>query len=384
MKQIHGAAATSLEIVKVHRGSIAAETGLERGDRVLSINGHELRDVIDFHYWCHEPDIIVEVEKANGERWSLDIEKDEGEPLGVELPPLKIKRCPNKCVFCFVDQMAPGLRKTLYIRDEDYRFSFLHGSYVTLTNLTKADKARIADQHLSPLYISVHATDPELRRFILQNPKAPDVVEEMRFLVDHGVALHTQIVLCPGINDGEHLKKTIEDLAGLWPAVRSIAVVPVGLTWFREGKHAIKPITPPYAGKILKLVERYQKRFRREFGETLVYPSDEFFIKAGGEFPPLAYYEELPQLENGVGLVPLFEKEFDATLKGCTIQASRKMRVALPTGISFAPWLKKAAKRLSEATGIELVVVPVENRLFGPTVTVTGLLSSDSILAAVT
>lgn len=377
---------SSLEIARVHKGGIAAETGLERGDRLLTMNGHALRDVIDFHFWSHEADLVIEVEKADGERWSLDIEKDEGEPLGIEFPPLKIKRCPNKCVFCFVDQMAPGLRKTLYIRDEDYRFSFLHGSYITLTNLTKADKARIAEQHMSPLYVSVHATEPELRRFILQNPKAPDVLEEMRFLVDHGIALHTQIVLCPEINDGDHLKKTIEDLAGLWPAVRSIAVVPVGLTWFREGKNSIKQITPPYAKKILKLVERYQKRFRKEFGETLIYPSDEFFIKADEGFPPLEYYEELPQLENGVGLVPLFENEFEKLLKrlSFSLQPSAfSLKIALPTGFSFAPWLKKAAKRLSEATGVELVVVPVENRLFGPTVTVTGLLSSDSILDAI-
>lgn len=373
---------SGLEIIKVQKSGIAAEMGLGPGDRLLSINGHPLRDVIDYHFWVQEPDMEVEVARADGEMWSLDIEKDEGESLGLEFPPMQIKRCPNKCVFCFVDQMAPGLRKTLYVRDEDFRFSFLYGSYITLTNLTKTDKQRIVDQHLSPLYVSVHATEPDLRRAILRNPKAPDVMEEMRFLADHGIALHTQIVLCPGLNDGEHLKRSIEDIAGLYPAVRSIAVVPVGLTWFREDKQPVTPITAPYARKILKVVERYQKQFRKHFGETLVYPSDEFFIKARQEFPSLACYEELPQLENGVGLVPLFQSEFERLVRKFELKAARRLRIALPTGISFAGYLADAAGQLARITNLELVVVPVTNRLFGPTVTVTGLLSSESILDA--
>lgn len=238
-----------MTIEKVEPGSIAEAVGVEAGDRLISVNGREMKDVLDYRFVEGEEELLLELAKPNGEVWEVEVEKDLDEALGIDFPEMKIRSCPNKCFFCFVDQMPEGQRETLYIRDEDYRFSFLFGNYITLTNLTRKDKERIFEQKMSPLYISVHTTDLELRRYMLVNPRARDILAEIREMTDHGIVLHTQIVLCPGINDGDYLVKSIEDLVKFYPSVGSLAIVPIGLTRHRQGLQELREVSVEGRGR---------------------------------------------------------------------------------------------------------------------------------------
>ncbi len=361
-----------VKIEYITPGSPAEKSCLRKGDIILSINNQKIEDAIDLMFYSAEENLKIIINRE-GEIITLNINKDY-EPLGIEVEPFKIKRCRNKCLFCFVEQLPKGLRKSLYIKDEDYRASFLYGNYITLTNLKKEDYERIKKLHLSPLYISVHATAPEIRNMLLGNYDALPVFEELKKLVKSKIKLHTQIVLCPGLNDGEVLEKTIMDLYKLYPYISSIAIVPVGLTKYH--KNNIQPVTKQKAEDVISIVEVYQKRFFKKHGITIVYLADEFYIKAEKTFPKINIYDDFPQIENGVGMVPLFLHK----VKKLNIpQLKVKNRIVTFTGISFYPFLLEFTKKLKEKN-VPIDVVPIKNNLFGESVTVTGLLTGEDII----
>lgn len=371
---------SGLIIEKVLPGSIAEEMEIVPGDRLTSINGHSLRDIIDYNYFSAEEELTLEIVKDDGELWDVEIERGEDEPLGLVFQaPLPFK-CGNKCIFCFVHQLPQGLRSPLYVKDEDYRLSFLYGNYVTLANIGREEIARIIEQRLSPLYISVHSTDPALRERLLGKKGIIPILEIMAELASSRITMHTQVVLCPGINDGTDLEKTVADLAGLHPWVASLAVVPVGLTRHRKGLPPLQPVTKEYA---LSLVAQWGPRagaLNLQCGEPFLFLADEFYLKAGIAFPPLESYGDLPQLENGVGMAPLFLDEASTVLEQA--EPLKTFRVTVVTGKSPYRFLADFLKKLSRKTGVDLHPVAVKNRLFGASVTVTGLLCGGDIAAA--
>jgi len=361
-------------------GSIAEELEIEPGDRLMAVNGNPLRDVIDYNYFTSEDLLVLDVEKADGELWELEVERDEGEPLGITFPAPEPARCGNNCVFCFVHQLPKGLRRPLYVKDEDYRLSFLYGNYVTLANIGRAELERIKEQRLSPLYISVHATDPLLREQLLGKSKILPILEVMRELAEARITMHTQIVLCPGLNDGEAFARTVEDMAQMHPWVASLAVVPVGLTGHRKKLPELTPLTREFAisfieewgPKSLALAERLEEPF--------LFLADEFYIKGRLPFPPLESYGDLPQLENGVGMIPLFLSEAEQVLEDA--EHLGEGRITVVTGESPYRYLAEFLDRLSETTGATVTPVAVKNKLFGGAVTVTGLVCGKDIIAA--
>jgi len=371
-----------LMIEKVEPGSIAEEVGIEVGDRLISVNDREMKDVLDYRFVEGEEALLLELAKPNGEVWEVEVEKDLDEALGIDFPEMKIRSCPNKCFFCFVDQMPEGQRETLYVRDEDYRFSFLFGNYITLTNLTRKDKERIFEQKMSPLYVSVHTTDLELRRYMLVNPRARDILAEIREMTEHGIVLHTQIVLCPGINDGDYLIKSIEDLVKFYPSVGSLAIVPIGLTRHRQGLKELQEVSIERACEMIEWIKPWQKRFQKEIGYPFVFLADEWYTKAGLPFPPLEEYADLPQQGNGVGIVPLFLSEFEGMLPFLPKKISEPAQILMATGTSFSPFLTSCMGRV-RIRGAELAVVTVINDFFGDSVTVAGLMSGRDIIKAV-
>ena len=370
-----------LLVETVAHGSIAEELELRAGDRLLAVNGHALRDIIDYSYYTScDDELLLEVEKPDGELWELELQRETGEPLGLTFPAPAPARCANNCVFCFVHQLPKGLRKPLYVKDEDYRLSFLNGNYVTLANLKPAALSRIIEQRLSPLYISVHATNPRLREQLLGKAGIPPVMDQLQQLAAAGIAMHTQVVLCPGLNDGAELERTVADLAGLFPAVRSLAIVPLGLTDHRANLPRLTPVDAIYAREFVSIWEPLARKRRRQLGEPFLFLADEFYLKAGLPFPPLREYGDFPQLENGVGMAPLFAREAGQALRRARPVAS--FRATVVTGVSSAGFVGEFLGRLSEKTGLELVTLAVENRLFGPSVTVSGLVAGNDIVAA--
>lgn len=377
------------EVAVVEPDSIACSAGLLPGDVIVSINNNTVHDTIDFMFYKDEEALDLTVIR-NSKKIKFKLALEEGKDIGLEIKPFKIRTCTNKCIFCFVGQLPKGLRKTLYIKDEDYRMSFLYGNYVTLTNLSPADKKRIVEQRLSPIYVSVHSTNKTIRNMILGNPKAHDVLKEISFFKENKIKMHCQIVLCSGINDGKELMNTIRDLYRFYPYVLSIAVVPVGLTAHRKTASMVKPFDRENALQALAIIDSFQNRFNKKHGDTLVYGADELYIKAGTRFPPLREYGDLPQLENGVGMVPLFKHQAQAlTAKKLQEQhlLSDKKRLAKKqfitfTGLSFYPYLKKFTDRLTGNEGLNITAIAVENNFFGKTVTVTGLLTGRDIIRA--
>jgi putative radical SAM enzyme (TIGR03279 family) len=369
-----------LLIEKALPGSIAEELEIAAGDRLVAVNGHELRDLIDYQFFTADDELTLEVAKADGEVWEIQVERDEGEPLGLIFAPPAPARCGNKCVFCFVHQLPKGLRAPLYVKDEDYRLSFLYGNYVTLANIGRDELARIMEQRLSPLYLSVHATDPHLREKLLGKTGILPILDVMRELAAARITMHTQVVLCPGLNDGAILERTVNDLASLHPWVASLAVVPVGLTRHRQGLPALQPVAAGYAAKFLATWQPRCAALAQQLGEQFLFLADEFYIKAGLPFPPLESYGDLPQIENGVGMIPLFLTEAAAVL--AQAQPVGKRVVTVVTGESPYHYLAEFLERLAEKTGVNFRPVAVKNRLFGASVTVTGLVSGRDIIAA--
>jgi len=368
-----------LKITDIYPESIAEEMELEVGDALVSIDGKPVRDLLDYALYCgRRSELILDVLRRDGEQWELHIEREPHEDLGMEFEHPDPRQCGNNCIFCFVHQLPRGMRRTLYIKDEDYRFSFLYGSYITLTNLSEDDFDRIVKQHLSPLFVSVHATDDELRNRLL-GAQAPSIMPLLRRLTGAGIEIHTQIVVCPGINDGRCLEQTIEDLHSLAPAVLSLAVVPVGLTGHRDRLPELRVPTTDEARQIIDRVEGFQKRFLESDGSRFVFAADELYLKAGRDIPELAEYEDLPQWENGVGLLALFRAEAAKAL-ACA-EPLELQEVSVVTGESAAAQIREYAAHLSERTGVEISVYPIRNRFFGGQVTVAGLLTGADILA---
>lgn len=363
-----------IEVRSVEISGIGEGFGIQPGDRILSINGNDIKDPIDYRYHEEGPTLKILIENKDQGIRHINISKGEGVRIGLELAPIEIKRCRNRCIFCFMDQMPKGLRRSLYIKDDDFRLSFLFGNYITLTNLTEEEKERIAKQRLSPLYISVHTTDTSLRRRILGNQKAPDIMEEIRRLAEYKIMMHTQIVIIPNINDGKYLKKSIRDLSSFYPYISSIAVVPVGLTGYRDRLTPIPPFTREKAEELIDIVRSFQIRFRKDIGPNLVFAADEFYIKGERLFPRIEDYEDLPQIENGVGMVPYFIDRFKELSSKIRIKV-KKRGIGIITGVDFSRYLKILIKDIAP----NLRIIPVSNFFFGKEVTVTGLLTGSDI-----
>ncbi|WP_366922347.1 DUF512 domain-containing protein [Metallumcola ferriviriculae] len=371
-----------LKVERVTPESIAAEVGMESGDKVIAINGRQLTDVLDYRFLMANEKIELKLAKANGEQWLVDIEKDPEEDLGAEVEGLlNIRPCGNKCLFCFVDQMPAGMRDSLYVKDDDYRHSFLFGNFITLTNVSDAELQRIADLRLSPLYISVHTTNPILRQKMMGTIRAAEIMEQLSFLARHKINMHTQVVLCPGENDGEELERTIEDLAGLWPQVKSLAVVPVGLTGHRQGLAEIGSFSRESARETLALIERTQQLMLEREGSRFVFAADEFYLRAGKEVPLDEEYEGYPQLENGVGLVRQFLDQWQHQLSAKLTVPDDEAKYFIGTGQAAAPLIRGAVVSLAQRfPGLDIKVVTLDNYHFGGRVTVTGLITGRDVV----
>lgn len=369
-----------LTVQSVSPGGIGDRAGIRAGDRIEKINGIVVRDVIDYQFLTADERLDVLVVRTDGVRKHVRIALANDASLGLAFPPIPVRRCRNKCIFCFVDQMPAGCRKSLYVKDDDYRASFLFGNYITLGNLREDDWERIFAQRLSPLYLSVHATEPELRRFILNNTQAPDIMTALRRLAAGGIRMHTQIVLCPGVNDGGHLLRTVDDLASLFPAVQSIAAVPVGLTSHRTGLFPLRKYRPSEAGRIIDELENRGRDFRRKIGTRLVFASDELYITAGRIVPQPAFYEDFPQIENGVGLVADFLRDARRVRLPAKVPPTT---LTMITGVSFKTILDEALGKFKKISGLTIRVVAVKNSFFGKTVTVAGLLTGSDIMKTI-
>jgi putative radical SAM enzyme (TIGR03279 family) len=367
-------------ISSVHKKSPAARLGLQPGDDLLRIDGRKIHDPIDFQFYSAEEGCRL-VLRRDGREFEVIVEGEEGGWLGIEFAEMEYKCCGNQCVFCFVDQNPQGMRSSLYFKDEDYRLSFLYGNYVTLTNLARSDLARIVEQRLSPLYISVHSTEDEVRRRMLGLRGDDRLMQKIAFLAEGGIELHTQIVLCPGWNDGVHLERTIADLAGFFPAVQSVAVVPLGLTGHREKLPALRPVHPTEAKQLIEQERGWEKSYRDALGCAFVYLADEFYLLAGAALPPAERYDEFPQIENGVGMTRYFMDRFKRQKRRFPKEV-KPVQGVIVTGQLAAPVLaEEVVPALQKIAGLQVKVAPVVNRFFGGGVTVSGLLTGQDIIA---
>jgi putative radical SAM enzyme (TIGR03279 family) len=371
---------------RIEPGSFAQALGLAPGDSVLAVNGRPVQDVIDVQFYAAEDQVEV-VFRRDGQQHTARGRRTEGQPLGIEFThptfDIDIRRCNNLCPFCFVLQTAPRMRRTLYIKDDDYRYSFLYGHYVTLTNLSEHDWRRIEDQHLSPLYVSVHATDLKARRACLANPRAPDILAQLRWLAGCGITCHTQIVITPGLNDGPILEQSVRDLSGLYPAVASVSVVPVGLT--RHHKYGHRPNTLAECRAVLDSVETWQAEFGPDLGVRFVYASDEWYLLTGRPLPPKTALDGLALEENGLGMVRGFLNAWRNEKRELKQRPAsgplNGRRATLVTGTLFAPVLAHAAREFNVLAGSRLAVTAVINQRLGETITVAGLLMGADVLA---
>jgi putative radical SAM enzyme (TIGR03279 family) len=368
-----------VRIAEIEAGSIAEELNLEIGSRVVRINGERVRDGIDLIFLLADTDLELETLTPGGETVVYEIEREPGTSMGIVPVPDTIRECANECVFCFIDGNPEGARQTLWLRDDDFRLSFTYGSYVTLTNLGPKGLARLVEQRISPLYVSVHATEPEVRVRLLVNKRAGLIMHQLRELIDGGLEVHTQIVLCPGWNDGQHLARTIEDLWSLGPAVRSLSVVPVGLTRYNINR-PVRPLTAEEAAGAIASVDAARTRGADERDVAWCYAADEMYLIAGRPIPEAAYYDDGALYENGVGAIRRFVDAFEAGLE--FVPRFEGSRIRLVTGGSMAPFLRERAPRLAASVSAEIEVVEVRNEYFGESVTIAGLLGGNDILAA--
>ncbi|MCL2752951.1 MAG: DUF512 domain-containing protein [Defluviitaleaceae bacterium] len=377
-------------ITEIEIGSIAGELGIEAGDFLVAINGQSVQDFFDFRMVQTDEELEIVIEKANGEEWILEIEKDEDEELGLIFESGlmdNMRRCGNKCVFCFIDQNAPNMRETLYVKDDDYRLSFLHGNYITLTNMTDDDVERILKYHISPVNISIHATDPNLRIKMMNNPKAGRSLDFLQKLADGGIALSLQIVLCKHYNDGEQLDKTIYDLSRYIPRGGgdcSLSVVPVGLTKYREerGLAELEPFNANDCREVIKKVKFWQDKLLSEKDARFVFAADEFYLKAGIDVPTYGEYEDFPQIENGVGMIAAMKHEFNNALLESTNENPLPQKITVVTGkaaVGFIQSLADAA--MAQFPKLDINVVAIKNEFYGELITVVGLLTGQDIIA---
>ncbi|MCQ2475696.1 MAG: DUF512 domain-containing protein [Clostridia bacterium] len=376
----------SAVITNVIKGSIAQKKKISAGDTLVSINGREIRDVLDYRFYLNESKLHLVLKSAAGKSKIVLIRKEENEDIGLEFSTYlmdKQQSCKNKCIFCFIDQLPDGLRDSLYFKDDDSRLSFLFGNYVTLTNMTDEEAQRIIDMHISPVNISVHTMNPELRVRMMLNPHAGESLKYLYKFAEAGVSVNTQLVLCHGINDGAELEFSLRELFKLYPSVQSIAAVPVGLTDHRKGLYPLEPYTEKTAGEVIDIIDRVNADFEKEHGERIAYAADEFYIKANRRIPDEEYYNGFPQLENGIGMWALLRSEFCSALeKNDVLSANRKATIV--TGKAAYPLISELAeKAMKKIKGLEINVVAAENKLFGSMITVSGLLCGKDIEAAV-
>ena len=374
----------SMTVVRhVDPRSPAHRSGVRAGDTLLEINGTPIVDVLDYKFYSYDPRLELTLLSPDGTRRTVHVRKEEGQDLGLDFETYLMDRarsCANNCIFCFVDQMPPGMRDTLYFKDDDARLSFLMGNYLTLTNLSKREVQRIIDLHISPINVSVHTTDPQLRVEMLKNKRAGESIDIMRRFAAANITMNCQIVSCPGINDGPALDRTLKDLSEMYPGVASVAIVPVGVTKFREGLCPIVPYTKEQAAAVIAQVEAFGKEFMKEHGTRLAWCSDEFYLLAGQSLPEKAFYEDMAQLENGVGMLRLLLSQAEMALDEPELGELVPFSVA--TGVSAAPFidqiLQKAKEKVPQLQGH---VYPIRNRFFGETITVSGLVTGQDLIA---
>ena len=363
--------------------SIADELGIEPGDKLISINDNEIEDVFDYHYYVNDEEIVLLIEKPDGEQWELEIEKDYDEDLGITFEQGlmdEYRSCHNKCMFCFIDQLPKGMRDTLYFKDDDSRLSFLQGNYITLTNMSDHDVDRIVKYHLEPINISFHTTNPELRCKMLHNRFAGDALKKIDKFYEGGIQMNGQIVLCKGVNDGEELERSISDMTKYLPNLQSVSVVPVGLTKFRDGLYPLEPFTSEDAEKVLEIIERWQEKIYAEYGMHFIHASDEWYILAGRELPEESRYDGYLQLDNGVGMIRLLMNEFEEALEELDGD-DRVVEVSMVTGVLAYDYLKMLVDKLTDKfPNVKVHLYKIINHFFGENITVAGLITGQDLL----
>lgn len=374
-------------VTQVRPDSIAAELGFEPGDRLVAINHQKPRDLIDYQFLCADDTLTLEVLDAQGQTHQVELEKDEDEDLGLEFETALFDgliQCNNRCPFCFIDQQPPGKRETLYLKDDDYRLSFLYGSYLTLTNLSQREWDRIAQLRLSPLYVSVHATEAAVRTRLLKNPRAGQILEHLQWFQSQRLQIHAQVVVCPGINDGEHLQQTLLDLAHLHapesPAVLSAAVVPVGLTRFRPQEDVLTPVTPAKAREVIAQVQALQQQFQGQLGTTFAWLADEWFLIAGLTPPNTVDYEDYPQIGNGVGSIRQFLTDFETAATALPISRSWSRHFTWVVGNAVEQAFQPILARLNQVEGLTVEMAALNSDYWGQDITVTGLLTGHDLI----
>ena len=370
-------------IKEVKQGSIAEELDIKPGWYLISVNDTEIKDVLDYKYQMFDEYVVITIEDNNGEEWDYEIEKDENEDIGLVFEQELMdnaRSCANKCIFCFMDQLPPNVRDTLVFKDDDFRLSFMTGNYVTLTNSGYRDLDRIIEYHLSPINISVHATNPAIRCMMLNNKNAGKILDYIKYLTDNGIYVNAQIVLCPGINDGKILDQTIEDLSSFYPYLQCIAIVPVGISSHREGLYKLKSFDKITASKAIDQVESWQKKLKKKYGSNIVFIADEVYILAKREFPSYESYEDFPQLEDGIGMVAKMRREFDKKYLRLKEREINKT-VSIATGKAAYDFLKILTTKLEKKfKGLKVNVYAIENNFFGPKITVSGLITGRDII----
>ena len=376
----------AVRIVGVERRSPAARHGIRPGERLISINGHPVRDVLDFRFYETESELLIRVADETGTERDVFLRKPQYSFLGLEFETYLMDRqrcCRNRCIFCFIDQMPPGLRESLYFKDDDDRLSFLFGNYITLTNLTQEEVDRIVEMHISPINVSVHTTNPELRVRMMGNRFAGKSLDFLYQLAARGTQLNGQLVLCPGINDGDELRRTLRDLKKLAPAMQSVAAVPVGLTRYRDGLPELQPYTPESAAAVIDIIEAFAAECRAEWGSGFAYAADEFYLKAGRPLPPEEAYDGYPQLENGVGTITLLRTQVMERLSDAgTITLPHPRTVSIATGTAAAPLLRELTQAaMAHCPQLSCTVYPIVNDFFGSRITVAGLVTGGDLLA---
>jgi putative radical SAM enzyme (TIGR03279 family) len=375
-----------VEIAEVAPGSLGAEMELEAGDRIIKVNGRLVRDYLDFRFHTSgETELVLDVRKKNGEDWEVELERNEGEDFGFSFEQIVPRQCANECIFCFCNGNPPDARPSLFIKDEDIRLSFLYGNYTTLTSLSDDEFKRIVEQRLSPQYVSVHATDMDVRAYLLGVDKErADISKKLTQLLDAGIEVHAQVVLCPNINDGEVLKRTIQDLAAEYPRITSVAIVPLGLTRYNTDAR-LTPVTPEFCRQVINDVEQLQQEMHARLGTNFALLGDEIYLRAGRTIPARSHYGDYPQIEDGVGMVRSFSNEFEKLIKRLSREGVVQLKDTpgtIFTGTLFAPVLQKMIGKLNSRFGSRLTVESVENGYFGGDVSVAGLLTGRDLLSA--
>lgn len=374
---------SGFKITEVRPGSPAHRAGIRPGERLLKINGSVFQDILDYFYLSAEEEVGLTLQPAPGRIRELCLEKRYDEDLGLDfsVPTISpLLRCRNRCVFCFIDQQPPGLRPSLYEKDDDYRLSFFHGNYITLTNLGPKDLRRIGRRRLSPLYISIHATDPGVRTAMMNNPAAGRVKKQLRHLAEAGIEIHGQVVVCPGYNNGDVLRATVEELSALYPALRTLALVPVGLTGHRSGLPQLSPVSAAEAAETVEYFRGFQERMQEQTGTPFVYLADEYYILSGIPLPPHEHYGAYEQLENGVGLARLFLNELDEWEQKGFPATLPSQEFSIATGRSAYPFLRLLAEKLQGVRGLEVHLYTLAHLFWGGNVTVSGLLTGSDLL----